>query len=206
DRSNARHYSESAKHIEDFIRRSATNLKPIYLNKNPRLYTIRDTFLKNLKPAVYDNLTLIWDIARRWPQNNEIYPLNDVTMTHLIQALKSEEIISAKNAPKGTQLKLLLTLKGNQKVIFKPKWYDRNVIIDGPVYSGKDRFNSEIFAFYLGSLLNRRWTPVTVGRKLNMKEIYHKAERTLKKTMTVAYYENQHGNDCFFFLVEHYPS
>lgn len=106
-------------------------------------------------------------------------------MGQLIQALKTERIVSAKNSPKGTQLKLLLTLNGNQKVIFKPKWYDRNTIIDGPVYSGKDRFNAEIVGFYLGSLLDMRWTPVAVGRKLNMQEIYDKADKTLRRTMTV---------------------
>lgn len=106
-------------------------------------------------------------------------------MGQLIQALQTEQIVSAKNSPKGTQLKLLLTLTGNQKVIFKPKWYERNAIIDGPVYSGKDRFNAEIFGFYLGSLLNLRWTPVVVGRKLNLKEIYQKADKILKRTMTV---------------------
>lgn len=106
-------------------------------------------------------------------------------MGQLIQALKTEQIVSAKNSPKGTQLKLLLTLDGNQKVIFKPKWYDRNANIDGPVYSGKDRFNSEIFGFYLGYLLNMRWTPVAVGKKLDMKEIYDKADKTLRRTMTV---------------------
>lgn len=106
-------------------------------------------------------------------------------MGQLIQALKAEQIVSAKNSPKGTQLKLLLTLDGNQKVIFKPKWYERNAVIDGPVYSGKDRFNAEIFGFYLGSLLNMRWTPAVVGRKLNMKEIYDKADKSLQRTMTV---------------------
>lgn len=106
-------------------------------------------------------------------------------MGQLIRGLKTEQIVLAKNSPKGTQLKLLLTLDGNQKVIFKPKWYERTAIIDGPVYSGKDRFNAEIFGFYLGSILNMRWTPVAIGRKLNMKEIYDKADKTLRRTMTV---------------------
>lgn len=121
----------------------------------------------------------------QWPDDNDIYPPNDSTMGQLIQTLKTERIVAVKNSPKGTQLKLLLTLHGNQKVIFKPKWYERNAIIDGPVYSGKDRFNAEIIGFYLGALLNLRWTPVAVGRKLNMKEIYDKADKLLKRTMTV---------------------
>lgn len=103
-----------------------------------------------------------------------------------MSALQNEEIIAARNAPKGTQLKLLLTLTGKQKVIFKPKWYEREEIIDGPVYSGKDRFNSEIVGFYLGAILDMRWTPVAVGRKINLKHIYEsKADKLLQKTMTV---------------------
>lgn len=106
-------------------------------------------------------------------------------MGQVLSALQNEEIISARNAPKGTQLKLLLTLSGKQKVIFKPKWYERAEVIDGPVYSGKDRFNSEIVAFYLAAILDMRWTPVAVGRKINLKEIYeHKADKLLRKTMT----------------------
>ncbi len=124
-------------------------------------------------------------MTNKWPDDNEIYPPIDSTMGQLLQALKTERIVSAKNSPKGTQLKLLLTLDGNQKVIFKPKWYERNDIIDGPVYSGKDRFNAEIIGFYLGSILNMRWTAVAVGRKLNMKEIYDKADKPLRRTMTV---------------------
>lgn len=107
-------------------------------------------------------------------------------MGQLLNALRNEDIISARNAPKGTQLKLLLTLSGKQKVIFKPKWYERNEVIDGPVYSGKDRFNAEIIGFYLGAILDMRWTPVAVGRKINLKEIYeHKADKLLRSTMTV---------------------
>lgn len=54
------------------------------------------------------------------------------------------------------------------------------------VYSGKDRFFSEIIGFYLGGLLNLRWTPVAVGRRINLKEIYEQlGDKELKKTMTV---------------------
>lgn len=107
-------------------------------------------------------------------------------MGQLLNALRFEEIVSARNAPKGTQLKLLLQLAGKQKVIFKPKWYERSDVIDGLVYSGKDRFNAEIVGFYLGAILNLRWTPVAVGRKINLKEIYEqKADKLLRSTMTV---------------------
>lgn len=107
-------------------------------------------------------------------------------MGQLLNALRSEDIVQARNAPKGTQLKLLLQLAGKQKVIFKPKWYERDEVIEGPVYSGKDRFNAEIVAFYLGAILNMRWTPIAVGRSINLKEIYEtKADKLLRHTMSV---------------------
>jgi hypothetical protein len=58
--------------------------------------------------------------------------------------MQTVPILKAKNAKKGTQLKLILEVPGNQDLIFKPAWYKRNRIIDGPIYSGKDRHNSEV--------------------------------------------------------------
>lgn len=71
----------------------------------------------------------------------------------------------ADNAALGTQLKLMLTLEHGVKALFKPKWYSRNTIIEGPVYYGKDRHNAEIVAFHLSSLLALRRVPITVARK-----------------------------------------
>lgn len=112
-------------------------------------------------------------------------------MGQLISAMQNEPIISARNSPRGTQLKLMIHLNGKQKVIFKPKWYEINAVIDGPVYSGKDRHYSEIVGFYLGALLNLRWTPIAVGRRINLKDVYDQlGDKELKKTMTV------NGNCC----------
>ena len=87
------------------------------------------------------------------------------------------------NSPKGTQLKLLIKLGGAQYVLFKPKWYQRDAIIAGNVYSGKDRHNSEIVGFHLGALLEMRWTPIAVGRRISMGEIYEKADDDLRSSM-----------------------
>jgi glycosaminoglycan xylosylkinase len=106
-------------------------------------------------------------------------------MCKLLKALQDVPILSAANAHKGTQLKLNLLVEGNQSVYFKPAWYARNRVIDGPVYSGKDRHNSEIVAFYLGALLNLRWTPIAVGRAINLKEIWKLGDRELQETMIV---------------------
>ncbi|XP_031617546.1 glycosaminoglycan xylosylkinase homolog [Contarinia nasturtii] len=167
------------------LKKRVRSLKPIYLNRNPQYYRIRNKVWRNFETKTYENVSLIWDISYWWPSENDLFPALDTTMGQLLNALRNEEIISARNAPKGTQLKLLLTLSGKQKVIFKPKWYERGEVIDGPVYSGKDRFNAEIIAFYLAAILDMRWTPVAVGRKINLKEIYeHKADKLLRSTMT----------------------
>ena len=43
-------------------------------------------------------------------------------LVSVLKAMSMEPVIHADIAPRGTQLKLLLTLKGGQKVLFKPKW------------------------------------------------------------------------------------
>lgn len=53
-------------------------------------------------------------------------------------------------------------------MVFKPKWYDKTRIIEGPVYAGKDRHSSEIIAFYLSALLNLPLTPCSVERSLSL--------------------------------------
>lgn len=60
-------------------------------------------------------------------------------------------------------------LQGNQNVIFKPKWYPIDKIIEGPVYAGKDRYFSEILAFYLSGVLGKPLTPLTVERKVSLR-------------------------------------
>ncbi|KAJ3646435.1 hypothetical protein Zmor_024023 [Zophobas morio] len=81
--------------------------------------------------------------------------------------MKNSKIIKADLDTRGTQLKLLLTLTGQQSVVFKPKWYDVSTVIEGPVYAGKDRYNSEIVAFYLSVILNMPFTPCSVDRAVS---------------------------------------
>ena len=101
----------------------------------------------------------------------------------VLRSLQDVPLLVAKNSHKGTQLKLNLLVEGNQTVYFKPAWYRRNRVIDGAVYSGKDRHNSEIVAFYLGALLNLRWTPIVVGRAINLKDIWRIADKELQDSM-----------------------
>ncbi len=60
--------------------------------------------------------------------------------------------------------------------------YNRSTIIEGVVYSGGDRHNGEIVAFYLSLLLGMRRTPVAVGRRINVTDILNKADNDLAAT------------------------
>lgn len=40
----------------------------------------------------------------------------------LLKTVSLAKIIKAQNAPGGTQLKLLITLEGGQRALFKPQW------------------------------------------------------------------------------------
>lgn len=75
------------------------------------------------------------------------------------------------------------TVEGNKSMIFKPRWYSRNEVIEGEVYSGKDRHNSELIAFYLGALLNFRWTSIAVGRAVSIRDVFDIADKELQETI-----------------------
>lgn len=192
----------SVRALENLIRHRVRSLKPSYLNRNPRFFMYRNRLLRNYKPAPYENASVIWDIVNWWPAENEIYPMYDSSMGQLLSTLSKEPITRAQNSPRGTQLKLVLKLANQQKVIFKPQWYGRDEVIDGPVYGGKDRHNAEIYAFYLAAVLNLRWTPIAVGRKLDLKEIYQKADQELKNTMLVQ--ETSNGTEYCVYGKCHY--
>lgn len=106
-------------------------------------------------------------------------------MCKVIVALQEAKILAATNSRKGTQLKLNLLLEGNQTVYFKPAWYDRTTVIEGTVYSGKDRHTAEIVGFYLGALLDFRSTPIVAGRKINLKDVWNLADSALQTSMTI---------------------
>uniref|UniRef100_A0A1A9ULZ9 FAM20 C-terminal domain-containing protein n=1 Tax=Glossina austeni TaxID=7395 RepID=A0A1A9ULZ9_GLOAU len=189
----------STRALENVIRSKIRHLKPSYLNRNPRFFMYRNKLLKNYKPAAYENASVLWDIANWWPHENEIYPQYDSSMGQLLQTLRLEPITKVYNLARGTQLKLLMRLANQQKIIFKPQWYPRDIVIDGPVYGGKDRHVAEVYAFYLGAVLDFRSTPIVVGRIVNLKrDIYEKGDNELQNTMTITPEENGTEQYCLF--------
>nr|CAD7444666.1 unnamed protein product [Timema bartmani] len=145
--------------------------------------------------------TIIYIIVLLWVSSREVLPAQAPQLGSVLRTLCSTRIIRAENAQRGTQLKLMLTLAGNQKAIFKPQWYSRAELIDGPVYAGKDRHNAEVAAFHLAVLLGLRRSPLTVGRKINLRrEVMPVATDNLLDTFY------QEGNNTCFYGVCYYCS
>ncbi|XP_058816605.1 glycosaminoglycan xylosylkinase homolog [Topomyia yanbarensis] len=168
--------------IEAAVGIKVTKLKTVFKNKNPRYYPVKRGLLRSFGAKSF-NISNVWKVAGSFPKENEVYPHKDERIGKVVKALQEAEIIRARNTPRGTQLKLLLDLAGRQTVLFKPRWYSRNTTIEGKVYAGKDRHNSEIVAFHLAAVLNLRWTPIVVGRRISLVEIHRLADEDLRQTM-----------------------
>lgn len=85
----------------------------------------------------------------------------------LLRRMVTARVLKADAYPRGTQLKLSLTLEGGQEVVFKPKRYDKDFVLLGSPYVGRDRHFAEIAGFYLSRLLLFARTPLVVGRRLD---------------------------------------
>ncbi|KAJ9582458.1 hypothetical protein L9F63_003151, partial [Diploptera punctata] len=143
----------------------------------------------------FEMSTELWNTANKWVGPREIVPVRAPHLGSVLRTLCSTKIIQAENAQHhGTQLKLMLTLLGNQKAVFKPQWYSRSKVIGGPVYAGKDRHNAEVAAFHLSTLLGLRRSPLTVGRKINLRrEVMPVATTDLLDT-----FYQEGNNTCFY--------
>lgn len=145
----------------------------------------------NFQPAPGTDL---WEIAGRWVTSQQIHGEYVPELGAVLLAMSSRPIIKADIITKGSQLKLLLLLEGHQSVIFKPRWYDRNYVIEGKPYDGHDRHNGEIAAFHLNRLFGFRRVPLTIGRVIDLeKEILPVATDQLKAT----FFKNG-SNTCFY--------
>ncbi|EAA13435.2 AGAP001051-PA [Anopheles gambiae str. PEST] len=159
-------------------------LKPVFRNKNPKYIAIKQKLLSCFFPKTY-NSSSVWKIANSWPNANVVFPSTDKLIGAVINALTTDSIHSMKNSRRGTQLKLVLELTNSQLVLFKPSWYSRDEIMNGSVYSGKDRHNSEIVSFHLAAILNLRYTPIVAGRRISLRDSIKYADAELQQTMPV---------------------
>ncbi|XP_026524994.1 glycosaminoglycan xylosylkinase [Pseudonaja textilis] len=147
-----------------------------------------------LDPRLDHTLQSPWEIAAQWVVPREVYPEETPELGAVMHAMATKKIIKADVGYKGTQLKALLVLEGGQKVVFKPKRYPREYVIEGEPYAGYDRHNAEVAAFHLDRILGFRRAPLVVGRFVNLRtEIKPVAtEQLLSTFMTLG------NNTCFY--------
>ncbi|RWS14916.1 glycosaminoglycan xylosylkinase-like protein [Dinothrombium tinctorium] len=157
-----------------------------------------NTIVQRLKSNVNYNLSYeqLWQKVSSNVATDRLYRESNPALSYVISALSNAEITRADISTKGTQLKLLLRLKGGQSVFFKPMRYKRDEIIRESPYAGFDRHNGEIVAFHLSRLLRMPLVPITSGRKIDIEnEVKRTASKRLLQTFLKIY--NQSTN-CFY--------
>ncbi|CAB3256431.1 unnamed protein product [Arctia plantaginis] len=141
------------------------------------------------------NIESIWHTIENWADNESLFPYKNGSSGQILQALRTAKIKLVDNAPKGTQLKLLIALEGEQKLYFKPKRYNLTDMIKGNVYAGFDRHNSEVLTYYLAMVLNYKWIAPSVIRRIHFyKDILPHATAGLSQTMT----KSEKGSTCIY--------
>ncbi|XP_047506716.1 glycosaminoglycan xylosylkinase homolog isoform X6 [Pieris napi] len=169
-----------------------------YKNKNSKFMPIQKKLINSFNTSRVTNpahAQHTWVEVDNWVSNISLFPHEDGIGGKMLHALQSTPIALVDNAPKGTQLKLLLLLEGNQKLYFKPKRYNLEHVINGKIYAGFDRHNSEVFAYYLAMVLNFKWIPPSVIRKVHLdNDILPVATSGLRKTML----KNSKGTLCIY--------
>ncbi|KAK7094860.1 glycosaminoglycan xylosylkinase-like isoform X2 [Littorina saxatilis] len=135
-----------------------------------------------------------WEVAAGWVTPYQVLPESTPDLGAVLHAMATAPIIAVDNGFRGTQLKLSMKLAGDQIVAFKPKWYERDYIIEGSPVSGRDRHNGEIAAFHLSRILGFRRTPLAVGRKVSFsRDIVPVASKDLLET-----FHETNGETCFY--------
>ncbi|XP_032815055.1 glycosaminoglycan xylosylkinase isoform X1 [Petromyzon marinus] len=135
-----------------------------------------------------------WEVASQWVLPREVYPELVPELGAVLRAMSTQRIVKADIGYRGTQLKALFLLEGGQKVVFKPKRYSRDYIVEGEPYAGYDRHNAEVAAFHLDRILGFRRAPLVVGRHVNL----HSELRAVATEQLLATFLAQGNNTCFY--------
>nr|XP_023011969.1 glycosaminoglycan xylosylkinase homolog [Leptinotarsa decemlineata] len=189
--------------IEEKIYSEMKKLPDIYKFKSIISDRGTDIFLKNIRDveSALDEKSLkeLWREANSWVSKTQLVNASSPNLGKIQFALKHAKIIKADVDTRGTQLKILLTLQGNQLVVFKPKWYDKTKIVEGPVYAGKDRHASEILGFYLSIILKKPLCPISVERQISLKnDVLPVATKSLLETSYIRNNNTCVYGKCFF--------
>lgn len=121
---------------------------------------------------------------------------NTETIADILKSMATSPVSSCSEKERGTQIKLLMQLEDDIKVLIKPMKVPRDYETppDHFYFSDFERHHAEIASFHVDMLLNFYRTPPTVGRLFDMKsEIWNTADQTLAKT----FFYSPAGNTCF---------
>ncbi|XP_047484909.1 glycosaminoglycan xylosylkinase-like [Penaeus chinensis] len=133
-----------------------------------------------------------WALAREWASSKSLVPKSAPGLGDIMAAMATAPITAADICNAGTQVKILLKLQGDQKVLFKPIRYPPTAVLYGK-NRGADRHNGEIAAFYLGRLLGLETLPAVVGRKILLtEEVIPVSSPELAET----FYTNEENKTC----------
>lgn len=106
------------KHINSPAIESLDNPKVMY--KKKRSNDNVDTSVKGL------SVDAAWQVWRSWPHSKQLYEekhFRSNQMTEIMQYMASIPIVNFDVGHRGTQLKAMVTLKGDQLAVFKPRRY-----------------------------------------------------------------------------------
>jgi len=114
-------------------------------------------------------LNTAWQVWRSWPNSKQLYEeqhFSSNQMADILHHMVTAPIVNLDVGHRGTQLKALVTLQGDQLAVFKPKRYlhqsgecfltvvccfryARDYVVPGEPYAGFDMHTAEIVGFYL---------------------------------------------------------
>ncbi|XP_026758825.1 glycosaminoglycan xylosylkinase homolog [Galleria mellonella] len=166
-----------------------------YKIKNPKFIPIQKNLVKSFNSSGLNNTKNVWQNTENWVSEESLFPHGDGVPGRILREMQTSQIALVDNAPKGTQMKLLLLIQEKQKLYFKPKRYQLSDVIHGNIYAGFDRHNSEVFAYYLAMVMNFKWIIPSVIRRVHVaKDVVPVATLGLKKTMI----RNESGSFCIY--------
>ena len=171
------------------------------LSRTKRSTVINDkiaNYTKKFKINWYCKLpadTTAWQLAESWITFRQITdPDDSESLGCVLAALHKERIKHADTGSKGTQLKVAMTFSDSQRAVFKPMTYERDYLMVGTPYAGRDRHNADIAAFHLNRIIGLNRVPIVLGRKIDLEsDIRPIAHRQLLST-----YFYKDGNTCFY--------
>ncbi|XP_042876767.1 glycosaminoglycan xylosylkinase-like isoform X2 [Penaeus japonicus] len=166
-------------------------VKAKYSFAAPTITTFIAELLEDLEKKGITNKP--WELARKWVKPTSLIPARAPGLGDVLTALSTAKITRADLSDRGSQLKIILELEGEQTAVFKPMRYPREENLED-AYFTFDRHNGEIVAFHLSRVLDMRMAPITVGRKVSMEtEVLPVATQRLSDNI----FRNE-GDACFF--------